>query len=144
MREPNFKFDWFIPGQIIGLTHFHSEVTQEDIKGVMQKGQEITKNIENDFSILIDNRVVNMAGLMTLEQMVQMVSYVNHPMLRWVVVVKPESMLIDTTSLPIEKVGEKRLKNVSSLGEAIAFLRKEMPEIQTQKASESFFPSGEI
>ncbi|MCP4428378.1 MAG: hypothetical protein GY803_28145 [Chloroflexi bacterium] len=31
MRQPNFKLDWFIPNQIIGLTHFHADATQDDI-----------------------------------------------------------------------------------------------------------------
>ena len=98
MRQPNYKFDWFIPEQIIGLTHFHAAVTEEDIMGVMQKGQELTENLVREFHVLIDNRVINMPGLMSLAQMKQMVPYVNHPQLKWIVVIKPESLVRDTGS----------------------------------------------
>jgi len=139
VREPNFKLDWFIPDQVIGLTHFHAEVTQDDFMGVMQKGQELTSDIKSEFNVLIDNRVVNMPILMHLDQMVQMVPYVNHPMLRWIIVIKPESLTLDTKSLPIESAGEKRLKNVASFEEAIEFLKEVAPEIQLQQKDENFF-----
>ncbi|MCP4543169.1 MAG: hypothetical protein GY832_39145 [Chloroflexi bacterium] len=144
MRQSNFKLDWFIPNQIAGLTHFHSDVTQDDFMGVIQKGQELVGNIENEFHILIDNRVVNSPSLVSLDQMKQMVPYMSHPLLRWVVVVKPESLALDTSDLPVEKDGQLRLKNVSSLTEAIDFLREMAPEVQWQQADETFFPNAEL
>ena len=144
MRQPNFKFDWFVPNHIIGLTHFHAEVIEEDIMGVMKKGQELTSAIEKDFHILIDNRVVKMPGLLSLEQLKQMVPYVNHPSLRWIVVIKPENLLLDTDSLPIEDDGEKHLKNVSSLVEAIEFLTEKAPEVKWQNTNIDFFPNSNI
>ena len=144
MRQPNFKFDWFVLDHIIGLTHFHAEVIEEDIMGVMKKGQELTSTIEKDFHILIDNRVVKMPGLLSLEQLKQMVPYINHPSLRWIVVIKPEDLLLDTGSLPIEDDREKHLKNVSSLPEAIGFLIENAPEVKWQNANIDFFPNSEI
>jgi hypothetical protein len=144
MRQPNFKLDWFIPNQVVGLTHFHSDVTSDDVMGVIQKGQALTESVENEFHILIDNRVVNSPGLISLDQMKQMVPYMNHPSLRWVVVVRPESLALDTSDLSIEKDGQLRLKNVSSLPEAIDFLREMAPEVQWQQADATFFPNAEI
>ena len=144
VRQPNYKFDWFIPEQIIGLTHFHAAVTEEDIMGVMQKGQELTENLVREFHVLIDNRVINMPGLMSLAQMKQMVPYVNHPQLKWIVVIKPESLVTDTDSLPIEKDGSQSLKNVASLPEALEFLMAERPEIGWERAASDFFPNSEI
>jgi hypothetical protein len=92
MRQPNFKLDWFVSQQVLGLTHFHPEVTEADVMGVIQRGQELTNSIETPFHLLIDNRVVPMPGLLSLEQMVQMVPYANHPYLGWIVVVKPASL----------------------------------------------------
>ncbi len=144
MRQPNFKLDWLIPNQIIGLTHFHSDVTSEDVMGVIQKGQELTSSIENEFHILIDNRAVNMPAPISLSQMKQMVSYMNHPLLRWVLVVKPESLALDTSDLPVEKDGTVHLKNVSSLTQAIDFLRETAPGVQWGQIDTTFFPNAEL
>ncbi len=143
MRPPNFKLDWFIPEQVIGLTHFHAAVTQDDIMGVMQKGQELTDNAKQEFHIIIDNRVVNMPAPMSLSQMVQMVPYATHPLLRWIIVVKPESLSLDAASLPVEENGGKHLKNVASLPEAIEFLMKMAPEVEWQRADANFFPNAD-
>jgi hypothetical protein len=94
--------------------------------------------------ILIDNRVINMPGLMSLEQMVQMVPYANHPMLRWIVVVKPEQLVLETETLPVEEHEEKRLKNVESLAVAIGFLQETEPELDWQSAERHFFPNSDI
>jgi len=140
MRQPNFKLDWLVPNQIIGLTHFHAEVTQEDIMGVIQKGQELASDVENEFHILIDNRAVNMPSPLGLSQMKQMVSYMDHPLLRWVLVVKSTSLALDMANLPIEKDGHTRLKNVASLAEAIDFLQDAAPDVQWDQIDATFFP----
>jgi hypothetical protein len=144
MRQPNYKLDWFIPNQITALTHFHSDVTAEDFMGIIQTGQELLSNVENEFHVIIDNRVVEMSSLVSLSQMKQMVSYMNHPLLRWVVVVKPETLILDTSSLPIEKEGETQLKNVSSLREAIRYLRETTSGLEWGQADVTFFPNTEI
>lgn len=144
MRPPNYKLDWFVPNQIAALTHFHADVTTEDVMGVVNTGQELLSHVENAFHIIIDNRVVAMPAPVSLQQMRQMVPYMNHPHLRWVVVVKPESLALDTAALPIEKEGETRLKNVSSLDKAISFLRTAHPDLEWQHADTTFFPHAEI
>ncbi len=144
MRQPNFKLGWFVPLQIVALTHFHAEVTAEDLGGVIQSGQELLDNVETEFHILIDNRVVDMPAPISLKQMKQMVPYMDHPFLGWVVVVKAESLVLDTSNLPLEEEGQTRLKNVSTLAEALDFLRKTAPEIQWQQADVTFFPNAKL
>ncbi len=143
MRQPNFKLDWFIPQSVIGLTHFHADVIPEDFEGVLQAGQELTKTIDHDFYLLIDNRVVNMPALISLQQMRQVVPYMSHPNLRWVLVVKPEQLQQDTSALPVEQEGQVQLKNVSDLSEAFDFLQTLIPESQWQQAQTTFFPNTE-
>ncbi len=143
MRSPNFKLNWFVPNQIAALTHYHAEVTPDDFMGVIQTGQELLDKVDHEFHILIDNRVVDMSTPVSLSQMKQMVPYMDHPSLRWVVVVKPKNLALDTSSLPIEQDGQTRLKNVSSLSEAIDFLRKTDEDIQWQQADATFFPNTE-
>lgn len=139
MRQPNFKLGWYIPDQIAALTHFHSEVTQEDFMGVIQTGEALLKEVNSTFHVIIDNRVVAMAAPARLSQMKEMVSFMNHPMLRWVVVVKPASLDLDTSSLPIEQIEKTRLKNVSSLPEAIDHLQATTHGIMWEKADATFF-----
>lgn len=140
MRQPNYKLDWFVPDQIAALTHFHSEVTPEDFMGVVQTGEALLKDITNEFHVIIDNRAVPMPAPASLEQMKEMVSYMNHPLLRWVVVVKPESLDLDTSKLSVEQIGHTQLKNVSSLSDAIIHLKSVTNNIGWEKADTAFFP----
>jgi hypothetical protein len=140
MRQPNYKLGWYVPNQVAALTHFHPDVTAEDFLGVVQAGQELLQHIGNEFHIIIDNRVVGMSSPASLGQMKQMVPYMNHPLLRWVVVVKPEHLALDTDSLPVEKEEAVQLKNVASLEEAIRHLRQTTTDVQWQQADVVFFP----
>ena len=142
MRQPNYKLDWFIPNQVAALTHFHPDVTAEDFAGVVQTGTALLNNAQQPFHVIIDNRLVDMAAPASLAQMRQMVPYMSHPLLRWVVVVKPETLALDTDSLPIETVGESCLKNVASLTEAMQYLRSEAPALAWDQANRAFFPNG--
>lgn len=140
MREPNYRVGWYIPEQIAALTHFHPEVTAEDFLGVVQAGQELLTSVSTEFHIIIDNRKVGMSAPASLSQMKQMVPYMNHPLLRWVVVIKPEHLVLDTENLPIETEGETRLKQVSSLSEGLRFLRQTIVDLPWQQADMAFFP----
>jgi len=112
--------------------------------GVIQTGEELLRNVDKPFHVIIDNRFVTMSSPVHLNQMKEMVNYMNHPRLRWVVVVKPVSLALDTSSLPIEQMGETRLKNVSSLPEAINYLQANTSGIIWEKADATFFPDAEV
>lgn len=142
MRQPNFKLGWYIPNQIAALTHFHSDVTPEDFMGVIQTGEALLKDVDTEFHVIIDNHVVAMAAPANLSQMKEMVSFMNHPMLRWVVVVKPTSLELDTSKLSIEQIGKTQLKNVSSLAEASSHLQAVTNGIAWEKADTTFFPKA--
>jgi hypothetical protein len=139
MRQPNYKLGWYVPKQIAALTHFHPDVTAEDFQGVVQAGQELLQHAANEFHIIIDNRMVGMAFLPSLDQMKQMVPYMNHPLLRWVVVVKPEQLALDTNSQPVQQDGATQLKHVASLEEAIGHLRQATTDVQWHQADVTFF-----
>ena len=140
MREPNYRIGWYIPQQIAAQTHFHPEVTAEDFQGVVRDGQALLASMTNEFHVIIDNRKVGMAAPVSLSQMKQMVPYMNHPLLRWVVVVKPEQLALDTENLPIEQDGATRLKNVASLAAGLAYLRQIAGNLRWDQADSSFFP----
>lgn len=139
MRQPNYRIGWYIPNQIAALTHFHPEVTAEDFMGVVQAGQELLQPVSNEFHIIIDNRMVGMSSPATLSQIKQMVPYMNHPFLRWIVVIKPEHLVLNTERLPIEQEGETHLKNVASLQEALSTLRQIAADLRWHMADLAFF-----
>jgi hypothetical protein len=141
MRAPNYRVGWYIPHQIAALTHFHSDVTSEDFQGIVEAGQQLLTSVSAPFHIIIDNRKVTMASPASLEQMRQMVPYMSHPLLRWVVVVKPEHLSLNTASLPIDQAGETRLKNVSSLQEAFLYLQQVTVDLPWHHADGAFFPA---
>lgn len=143
MRQPNYRIGWYIPYQVAALTHFHPDVTIEDFTGVVQDGQELLRQVSNEFSIIIDNRVVGMSTLASLRQMRQMVPYMSHPLLRWVVVIKPEHLALDTDALPIEAEATTQLKNVSSVEQALRYLQQVTEDVQWQQANVTFFPKLE-
>jgi hypothetical protein len=76
----------------------------------------------------------------SLSQMQQMVPYMNHPLLRWVVVIKPEQLVLNAENLPIEQAGDIRVKNVSSLSEGLRYLRQTTGDLHWHQANLTFFP----
>jgi hypothetical protein len=141
MRQPNYRLGWYIPQQIAALTHFHPDVTSEDFIAVVQAGEELLQDVRNEFHVIIDNRVVGMSSPAKLSQMKQTVPFMNHPLLRWVIVVKPQHLVLDTNNLPIEQYGLTLLKNVSSLKEAFSYLGEAASDLQWHRADETFFPN---
>jgi len=141
MRQPNFKLGWFIPNQIAALTHPYAEITSDDFMGIVQTGQNLLAQVENEFHVIIDNRFVDMSSLASLTQMKQAIPYMNHPFLRWIVAVKPQKLTLNVSDLPIEKDGQTRLKNFTDLPEAIKFLRGTVSEVQWQYSDATFFPN---
>lgn len=143
MRQPNYKLGWLIPYQIMALTHFHSDVTHEDFMGILQTGQELLRSVNNEFHVIIDNRAIDMSAPISLAQMKEGAPFMNHSMLRWIVVVKPTRLALDASRLPIEQIEQTQLKNVSSLQEAIRYLRATTNGIEWDKADTRFFPNAE-
>lgn len=141
LRQPNFKIGWFIPNQIAALTHPYAEITPDDFMGVIQTGQNLLAQVENEFHIIIDNRFVDMPSLVSLSQIKQSVPYMNHPFLRWIAVIKPQKLALNVSNLPIEKNGETSLKNFADLPEAIKFLKENVGEVQWQHSDGAFFPN---
>ncbi len=139
MRQPNFKLGWFIPNQIAALTHPYAQITSDDFMGIVQTGQNLLAQVENEFHVIIDNRFVDMSSLASLNQMKQAVPYMNHPFLRWIVTVKPQKLTLNISDLPIEQDGQTCLKNVADLPEALKFLRETVSEVQWQYADAAFF-----
>jgi NAD(P)-dependent dehydrogenase (short-subunit alcohol dehydrogenase family) len=123
-RKPNYKIDWIVPNKLAGLTHFHSEVTQEDIQGVSIATEKLLESVDEEFSLIIDNRLMSMANLYTLEQLQSHSPFLSHRYLKYVIVIIPNNLEVSDVDCEIQQSKGVRLKNVSKVSEAYKFLYK--------------------
>jgi hypothetical protein len=122
MRTPNYKVGWLIPGKVAALTHFHAEITQEDMAGVITETMALLKDVKDPFHIIIDNRVAPLDMIYTLEDLQKVSAVLNHPLLAYVVIVKPDHLELGKEEMTVQSAGNVHLKNVSSIQEAAGFL----------------------
>lgn len=139
MRNPNFKLGWVMKPNIAGLTHFHSEITQEDILAVYQETNALLQGIRSELDIIIDNRMVPMESLLSLADLQQSFHFLKNEFLRYIVMVKPMHLKISTEAIPIEKSEGVQLKYVSSIQEAMNFLMEKNPDLKKGISDRDFF-----
>ncbi len=147
--KKNYKHDWVIPYRVVGLTHYTNLVTMEEFQEIGAKGQMLMEQFSHQQSGLplhgiIDNRKIDMPNLLSLTDMLQAASYMNHPLLRWIIVIVPEKLQSRTESMPVEQVGDVQLKNVNTVAEAIEHLKTVDSTLNWQDADKSFFPGATI
>ena len=133
----NYKVGWVIPAQVLGLTHFHPIVTAEDIQGVVETAEKLLTGVSRRFNIVIDNRIVKMDTLTTLQQMKQAAPFLANYHLRDVVMVVP----LDTESLPEPQTdGYVTLTYVRSIEEAIEHIADADEFLDIADMDARFFP----
>ena len=137
MSEPNFKVGWVIPNKIAVLTHFHSAITPEDIQGVMTESGRLLQGADDEFHLIIDNRVAPLPKIYSLEQLQDSSPILSHPLLKYLVVVKPMHLILP--EIEEESKNGVTLKNVASVQEAFQFL-SERTSIELTGDEMEFFP----
>jgi len=118
-----YKADWLITQQILALTHFDSVVTPDDFAGIASDTARAIEDVENTFHVLIDNRIIESTNIAPLDLMLQAMPVMNHPQLRWIVVILPEHIKEQAQELEIQKAGDIQLRYVDSLETAYQHLR---------------------
>jgi len=139
MRTPNYKVGWIIETKVAALTHFHSEITHEDIVGVFTETQKLLQGMQEPFHIIIDNRLAPLNKMYSLEELQNSSPLLLHPLLNYIVIVKPNHLELRINEILIEKRESKYLKNVSSIHEALDFVRQTIPELHQGKIDIHFF-----
>tara|TARA_R110000868_G_scaffold411291_1_gene702873 strand:- start:1594 stop:2022 length:429 start_codon:yes stop_codon:yes gene_type:complete len=139
MRTPNYKVGWLIETKVAALTHFHSEITQEDIIGVFTETQKLLQDMKELFHIIIDNRLAPLNKIFSLEELQNSSPILLHPLLSYIVIVKPNHLELRINETVIENREGKYLKNVSSIHEALDFVRQTIPELHQGKMDIHFF-----
>ena len=130
---------WLIPQHILALTHFVSEVTAEDFTEITQATEKALTHVDSDFHLIIDNRVIDNTNLATLETMLQFMPQLNHPNLRWIVMILPEKL-----NLPAERIEKQyhdqiSLTHADTLEGAFQFLASVDKTIAWHKKDACFF-----
>lgn len=139
MRVSNYKVGWILENKVAALTHFHSEITYEDISGVALEAQKLVQDVKEPFHLLIDNRLAPLSKLFSLEELQNASPLLRHPLLNHVVIVKPTHLVVRINETLIEKRGSTSLKNVSSIDEALDFLRQILPGLNPGQMDTRFF-----
>lgn len=139
MRTPNYKVGWIIPGKLAALTHFHSDITPEDIMGVFSETQKLLENVDQHFHILIDNRLAPLEKIYSLEELQHFSPFLRHPFLNHLVIVKPEKLKLEESQTKEERQGNVCLKNVSSIQEAFNFFQETAPDFDKDEIDQQFF-----
>lgn len=133
----NYKVGWVIPAQVLGVTYFHPIVSPEDLEGVVDTTQKLLAGMTRRFHIIIDNRIVKMDSLTTLQQMKQIAPFLANYHLREVVMVVP----LDTKELPEpQSDGYITLTYVRSIEEAIEYLDDVDEFLDVADMDARFFP----
>jgi len=133
----NYKVGWLIHNKLAALTHYHANITEDDIKGVIADADELIQGISSPISIIIDNRKAPLSKIFSLEQLRAMSPFLNNTMLRWIIIIKPEHLSIKNNT-EIEHSDMIRLKNVSTIEEAVLFMNEN--HITDEPIDLSFFP----
>ena len=139
-----YRAGWLIPQQLLALTHFHPQVTPEDFAQITQDTDVALTQAAGAFHLLLDNRIIADANLATLDTMLQMMPQMNHPLLRWVVMILPESLAGTAVSLPDQQYNQIRLTHVDTLTAAYDFLRSVDKTLNWQKLNDDFFTPQDL
>ncbi len=140
-RVPNYKIDWVLKNKILALTHFHSEITKDDISGVIKELTGVLENVNNKFDMIIDNRLAPMNQLNTLDELQRSSPMMSHSYLNHLVLIKPLHVSFSKKDLEIQTNRNVKLKNVASVCAAIVFLKISTKYEPQDKIDMFFFPT---
>lgn len=134
-----YRAGWYIPGQILALTHFDSVATAEDFAGIGAATYQALQEVNRTFHLLIDNRIIADVNVASLDTMLQALPILNHPQLRWIVMVLPEAIREQASDMPVQQNGLIQLRYVDSLNTAFQHLRAVDDSIDWAKQDPDFF-----
>jgi hypothetical protein len=134
-----YRAGWLLQHHILALTHYDPIVTYEDFQGIAAAAQAALLEVTQPFHLLIDNRIIADRNPASLDTMLQAMPVIRHPLLRWIVIVLPESIKGSAASMDVQKSGDIRLKYVDSLASAWQLLHDIDPRLDGIALDHSFF-----
>jgi hypothetical protein len=119
-----YKVDWFIPQQILALTHLVPEVSQEDFIAILEAVQSCLQQINQPFHLIIDNRIIKSEQVATLEVILNSNPQLQALPLRWILMVLPYTLQEKATMRETQQIGSVQLMYVDSIQAAFAAFQK--------------------
>ncbi|AKP52867.1 hypothetical protein JQC67_09560 [Aurantibacter crassamenti] len=140
MKNKNFKTGWLVENKLAALTHFHSNISLEDIQGVLQETTQMISNLKEPFNIIIDNRLAPIDRIFSLREFQSSSSLLNHSLLNYLIVIKPLHLTLNERQKELEISNGVKLINTDSVKSAIKIVKGVEKDIQSEKIDLTFFP----
>jgi hypothetical protein len=134
-----YKVGWPIAERVLALTHFEPQVTMEDFAAIVADTQAALEQIRGPFHMLIDNRRISDTTVASLATMFQAFPMLNHPHLRWIVMILPPAIRHEAAGMAAQQHGEIRLKYVDSLDTALRHLATVDAAVRPDRLDQAFF-----
>jgi hypothetical protein len=134
-----YKVGWPIAERVLALTHFEPQVTMEDFAAIVADTQAALEQIRGPFHMLIDNRRISDTTVAALATMFQAIPRLNHPHLRWIVMILPAAIRHEAAGMATQQHGEIRLKYVDSLDMALRHLATVDAAVRPDRLDHAFF-----
>ncbi len=134
-----YKADWFIPHQILALTHYVPEVTPDDFMGIMQQTNLCLDKAEKPFHLIIDNCMTANPQIPTLDMILEAIPRFKQSPVQWIVMALPLISQYSAREMEIQQARTINLKYVDTLAESFAFLDTQDPTLDWAKQDKNFF-----
>lgn len=134
-----YRAGWLIPKQLLALTHFVPDVSQEDFMGISSDTMQALNDVDGRFHLLIDNRIIHNTDLAPLAGMLGALPYLNHPQLSNIVMVIPEASTERAASIADQTQGHITLHHVDTLEDAYAYFREVDSVLNWESQDKAFF-----
>lgn len=118
-----YKAGWFIPQQVLALTHFASEVTPDEFIEITEIFRSCLQEVDGRFHLIIDNRNIASEQVGSLETILQFMPQLQSLPLGWIVMVLSHRVQANTITRDVEQVGDVHLKYVETLEAAFDTLQ---------------------
>ncbi len=143
MRNENYKVGWLVPQKLAALTHFHSDISSEDIEGVFKDTERMISNVNQLFSIVIDNRLAPMNRVYSLEELQNSSSILKHPLLEYLIIIIPKHLTLNAEQKKVEISNGVKLINTESVKNAIDLIKENKGYAIKEEIISDFFPNLE-
>jgi hypothetical protein len=139
MHALRYKVGWFIPQQVMALTHLVPEVTQEDFAGIVNDTNVCLQAAQQPFHMIIDNRIIPMEQPTPLDMILQAMPQLQASSLRWIVIILPHTMQRRAAAMGIQQVGTIQMRFVDTLATALDALRAVDDSLNWEAQAADFF-----
>ncbi|MBH5316238.1 hypothetical protein I6N90_00250 [Paenibacillus sp. GSMTC-2017] len=134
-----YNAGWLIQGKVLALTHFETVVSPQIFMEIATITNTLVNEVTGPFHLLIDDRIIADTSLVSLDNILQVMPILNHPLLLTIVIILPVTLEGTAEDIPEQKNGNMVLKYVDNLDSAYRHLQAQDPTINWEEADSQFF-----